>query len=226
VKSKREPGRAAQLLYSIIAGLIIGISALTIYLVQERLRGPETGAAEHFSVEGEANFDGAIPIQPPIELPEFTLSNQDGEAASLRDLRGRYTLLTFGFTNCPDICPLTLNDFERVADMLGDQAKGVAFVFVSVDGRRDTPAMLRDYLDFRDMEGIIGLTGDEEAVREFGAPLGLSFEIPDSASTGAYSVNHSAGSYLLDRQARWIKRYQFGLPPSRIATDLNALLKR
>jgi len=224
VKSKREPGRVALLLYSMIAGLIVGISALAIFLIQDRLRGPESGAADHFSVEGQAKFDGAIPIQPPIELPDFTLSNQHGEATSLPDLRGRYTLLTFGFTNCPDICPLTLNDFERVADILGDEATGMAFVFVSVDGRRDTPAALRDYLAFRRLEGIIALTGDEEAVREFGAPLGLSFEIPESASTGAYSINHSAGSYLLDRQARWIKRYQFGLPPSKIAADLKALL--
>ena len=134
MKSKREPGRVALLLYSMIAGLIIGISALAIFLIQDRLRGPESSAADHFSVEGEAEFDGAIPIQPPIELPDFTLSNQHGESTSMPDLIGRYTLLTFGFTNCPDICPLTLNDFERVSDILGGQSKAVAFVFVSVDG--------------------------------------------------------------------------------------------
>jgi len=224
MKSKQKPGCVTQFLYSLTAGLIIGISALTIYLAQDKMRPPATIDAGHFMVEGDASFDGLIPIQPPIMAPDFTLANQHGVATNMSDLRGRYALLTFGFTNCPDICPLTLSDFERIRELLGDQSAQVAFVFISVDGRRDTPEALRSYLEFRDLDGIIGLTGDEALVREFGAPLGLSFEVLGAASNGAYAINHSAGSYLLDPRSRWIRRYQFGVPPSSIAADIKRLL--
>jgi len=220
VKSKRGSESFARLLYGVIAGLLIGIAALTIYLVQVQLRGPEVVDTGHFSVEGKHTIDGAIRIEPPIDLPEFALSDQYGQPFKLSDLRGRYILLTFGFTNCPDICPLTLGDFRQVRDMLGVHADEVAFVFISVDGRRDSPSVLRRYFEFRQLDGIIALTGSEETVRAIGAPLGLSFEVSGDAFADAYSVNHTAGSFLLDARGRWIMRYQFGLPPERIAAEL------
>lgn len=224
MKSKRKSESFALLLYGMIAGLLIGISALTIYLVQDQLRETEAVDTGHFSVTSEDTFDGAIRISPPIDLPDFTLSNQDGLPFRLSDLRGRHILLTFGFTNCPDICPLTLSDFQRVRELLGDRADEVAFVFISVDGRRDTPALLRRYFEFRQLDGIIALTDSEEMVRAIGAPLGLSFEVSGDASAGAYTVNHTAGSFLLDASGRWIMRFQFGLPPDRIAAELRTLL--
>ena len=225
MKSKRKSEILARLLYGIIAGLLIGIAALTIYLVQVQLREPEAADSGHYSDEAEHSFDGAIRLAPPIDVPDFTLSNQDGRAFRLSDLRGRHILLTFGFTNCPDICPLTLSDFQQVGDMLGDRADEVTFVFISVDGRRDTPAVLRSYFEFRQLDGIIALTGSEDRVRAIGAPLGLSFEVGGDASAGAYTVNHTAGSFLLDASGRWIMRFQFGLPPDRIAAELRTLLK-
>ncbi len=225
MKRKRFSETAARLLYGMIAGLLIGISALTIYLVQVQLQTPETVDTDHFSVEGKHSFDGAIRIEPPIALPDVTLSDQNGRPFKFSDLRGRHVLLTFGFTNCPDICPLTLSDFQQVREMLRDRAGAVAFVFISVDGRRDTPAVLRSYFDNRQLHGIIALTGSEETVRGIGAPLGLSFEVSGDAAAGAYTVNHTAGSFLLDASGTWIMRLQFGLPPERIAAELRTLLK-
>lgn len=207
-------------LYSLIAGLLIGISALALFLAQASTRPAARIDGGHFLVEGDAGFDGLIPIEPPISVPDFSLANVAGAETSLGDLRGRFALLTFGFTNCPDICPLTLNDFEQIDRLLGDLSGRVAFVFISVDGRRDTPQALGRYLEFRGMEGLIALTGDEALVRQIGAPLGLRFEVVSDEATGAYSVNHSAGAYLLDPWGRWVMRYQFGVPPSRIATDI------
>ena len=226
MKRKHRSALAHYFLYSLIAGLIIGISALTVYLLQDKMRPPAPIEAEHFIVKGDASYDGLIPIEPPIKVPDFSLANHLGAETSLRDLRGRYALLTFGFTNCPDICPLTLSDFTRMGAILGDQSEQVALVFISVDGRRDTPEVLRKYLDFRGLEAIIGLTGEESLVREIGAPLGLSFEVVGDQTSGAYSVSHSAGSYLLDTGGSWIRRYQFGLPPSRIAADIERLLAK
>ncbi|MDE2637716.1 MAG: SCO family protein [Chloroflexota bacterium] len=224
MKQKRKKAQAVFLLYSIIAGLLIGISALALFLFQDRLREPESDATSHFRLESETEFNGVIRIEPPIELPEFTLTSQDGDPTSLRDLRGQFVLLTFGFTNCPDICPLTLSEFQLVKGLLGDHSHEVAFVFISVDGSRDKPDVLRNFLDYRKLDEIIGLTGAEIDVQAAGEPLGLSFERSGETSPGSYSVNHSAGSFLLDRRGRWIMRYQFGLPPETIAADIQAII--
>ena len=223
MRHKRNSAQAVFLLYSIIAGLLIGISALAIFLIQEQLRGSDAVATGHFQVASETKFDGVIRIAPPIELPAFTLTSQDGDPTGLRDLRGRIALLTFGFTNCPDICPLTLSDFQLVKGLLGDNSAEVAFVFISVDGSRDKPDVLRNFLAYRKLDEIIGLTGAETDVRAAGAPFGLSFERRGESSTGSYSVNHTAGSFLLDRRGRWIMRFQFGVPPERIAAELQTM---
>ena len=188
------------------------------------MKEAESSQGDHFQVEGAAGFDGAISIEPPIALPDFALTDAHGAQRRLRDLRGQYALLTFGFTNCPDICPLTLSDLATVQDMLGALSDHVSFVFISVDGSRDSPAVLRRYLEYRELGGIIGLTGDEDDVRAFGAPLGLSFDVVGDASAGAYSINHTVGTFLLDRRGRWIMRFQFGVPPESMAAELRDLL--
>ncbi len=224
MKQKRKKAQAVFLLYSIIAGLLIGISALALFLFQDRLRVPESDATSRFRLENKTVFNGAIRIEPPIDLPDITLTSQDGDPTSLRDLRGQFVLLTFGFTNCPDICPLTLSEFQLVKGLLGDHSHEVAFVFISVDGSRDKPDVLRNFLDYRKLDEIIGLTGAEIDVRAAGEPLGLSFERSGETSPGSYSVNHSAGAFLLDRRGRWIMRFQFGVPPERIAADIQAII--
>lgn len=224
MKSKRKRAFVVQLLYGAIAGLLIGISAIVLFLVQDRLRERDLTSSAHFKVEGAASFDGAIHIAPAIDAPAFELTDAQGKPRRLRDLRGRFVLLTFGFTNCPDICPLTLTDLAAVKDMLGARSDQVSVVFISVDGSRDTPAVLRRYFEFRGLSDIVGLTGAEYDVRAFGAPFGLSFEVVGDPSAGSYSINHTAGSFLLDRQGRWIMRFQFGVPPETIAAELLDLL--
>ncbi len=224
MKSKRNSALFLRLLYGLAAGLLLGISALVVYLFQDQARGQAAVHTGHFIVESELEFDGALPIEPPVDLPDFTLTKQDGGQFSSRELRGRYALLTFGFSNCHDICPLTLNDFQQVHNLLGDSAGQLEFLFISVDGRRDSPSVLRRFFASHDLENIIGLTGAEAEVREIGAPLGLSFEIVGDAASDSYAVNHSTGSFLLDERGRWIRRFQFGLPPQRIAAELRQLL--
>ncbi len=226
MKRKRESGSLATFQYAMIAGLLLGIAALSIYLALDRLRQHEASEWEIVNGAGEARFDGVIPISAAIDAPDYALVDQHGETFQLRGLRGRFALLTFGFTNCPDICPLTLSDFGRVKDLLGERAEDLAFVFISVDGRRDNPAVLRRYLAFRELDAVIGLTGDEDLVRAFGAPFGLSFEIQGDSTSGVYSVNHTAGSFLLDARGRWIRRFQFGAPPETIAAEILRLLPK
>ena len=214
-----------QLLYAFIAGLLIGISALALFLVYDLGRPAAQPKTSPFQVSGIADYDGVTRIDPPLIIPRSPLLNLQGDSTDLGDFAGKHVLLTFGFTHCPDICPLTLDDFRRARIMLGDAAEQVHFVFVSVDGARDTPEVLRDYLEFRGLDGIAGLTGKADQVRAFGAPFGLSFEISQQQSSGNYLVNHSAGSFLLDPAGRWLLRFQFGVPPERIAAELRSLLR-
>jgi len=226
LKTKRNSYLLGRLLYGLLAGLLLGIAALAIFLIYDRAREPESVNTGPFEVEGASVFDGILAIDPPVDIPAFELTDSMGRSVRLADFRGGHTLLTFGFTHCPDICPLTLNDFARIRRLLGDLAENITFVFISVDGKRDTPAALRQYFEFRQLNDISALTGDEASVQALGEPFGLSFEINDEDRSDGYMINHSTGSYLLDQAGRWIKRYQFGVPPDAIAADLRSLLAR
>ncbi|MCY3574694.1 MAG: SCO family protein [Chloroflexi bacterium] len=204
------------LLYGAIAGLAMGIAALTVYLLHDQLREPADSPGGSLSHP----HDGIIAIEPPLALPDFTLDNHHGGATSLSDLRGGFTLLAFGFLHCPDICPMTLNEMQRLRDMLGEAAAAAQFVFISVDGARDTPEALDHYFEFRDMRDMLGLTGAEATVRKAGDILGLSFAVSAEAATSGYLVDHTAGTFLLDERGRWIRRYHFGVPARAIADDM------
>jgi protein SCO1/2 len=170
-------------------------------------------------------FDGVTEIDPPRLMPDFTLTDQTGAPLSLRELQGKPTLITFGFTHCPDICPLTLNEFRRIARNLGDDSQRVNFVFISVDGNRDTPQRLQNFFETQRVdEFVIGLTGSPDEVRRSGVDYGLNFVYSEPDATGAYTVDHSAGMFLLDSDNHWIKRYAFSTDIALIQRDIEARL--
>ncbi len=168
---------------------------------------------------GESNRAsvGAMPavmwVNPPRPMPDFTLTNHDGAPTRLSDFRGRLVVLFFGYTHCPDVCPLSLSDMRRVKAALGDEAERVAFVFISVDGARDTPEVLRRYVKVFDAD-FHGLTGDERTVREVALEYGAKFRAnkAQSANPDLYTVDHTAYTYLLDAEGRW--RAMWGLSTS------------
>ncbi|MCY4072513.1 MAG: SCO family protein [Chloroflexi bacterium] len=208
----------------LISALLVGIAALAMAIAYGRMYPGANPQTDSFEGGAAPEFDGSIIIDPPLAMPDFTLRDQSNKSVSLVDLRDNFVLITFGYTNCPDVCPLTLNEFRSIRESLGSSSEEVAFLFISVDGERDTPEALRSYFALRELDGIIGLSGEEEAVRALGLDYGLSFEMTKPDKRGGYLVNHTAGSFLLDRNGRWIRRYQFGLPPGRIVADLEELL--
>jgi protein SCO1/2 len=138
----------------------------------------------------------------PRPLPEFVLATQAGARFERAELRGRWTLLTFGFSNCPDACPTTLTELALANRELATLPPGRAprIVFVSVDPARDTPARLANYLPQFDRR-FIGLTGAaatlEELERAFGAAAIIGRPVD-----GSYSVEHTSAVYLIDPDAR------------------------
>lgn len=223
-KPKRSTDPTTKLLYSIIGVLVVGIIGVGLYIVFDRLTAPDDNNVGNFTVVDVEDFDGTTTIDPARDMPDFTLTNQDGDTISLSDLRGKYVLLTFGYTHCPDVCPLTLNEFRRIRDSLDNKADNVEFVFISVDGTRDTPDVIKQYFETRKLDGFIGLTGDEVELKTLGVDYGLFFEKAKETSQGGYLVDHTAGSYLLDPDGRWIMRYQFGILPSVIVEDLDRFI--
>ncbi len=171
-----------------------------------------------------ASSDGKSVIEPPQKIPEFTLTAQDGEPLSLSNLNGRYVLLSFGYTHCPDVCPATLLEFRQIHRQLGDLSEQVEFMFISVDPARDTPELLNRYMARYD-PSFIGLSGDEDVLQSIAPDFGLFWDIRDDTSTRAgYIVDHTASRYLLDPEGQLIRIYSFTADPLVIEADIRDLL--
>ncbi|MBN1965380.1 MAG: SCO family protein [Anaerolineae bacterium] len=200
---------------AVVTVIVLGLALFALF---SRLTAPP--AANPLDRAGEVRV-----IDPPRPVSDFTLTDQTGAPFSLSDLRGRAVLLFFGYTHCPDVCPLTLLEFRRVHDLLGTQAGDVAFVFVSVDGARDTPEALASTFALRGVDDFaIGLTGDEAALRRIGADYGLYFERQaDTGSQADYLVDHTANSFLVDREGRLTTIFTFGTEPEQIAARIRDL---
>jgi protein SCO1/2 len=169
--------------------------------------------------------EGVVNIDPPKTIADFTLLNQFGEFARLSDFQGKLTVLFFGYTHCPDVCPVTLAQMRRVQEMLGDDAAQVNFVFISVDGERDTPERLLQYLaNFR--ANFVGLTGEEDTIRAVIESFNGIFEINNPGGMlDEYTVDHTASTFLLDENGSWRRTYAYNTPPEIIAPDIQKFMK-
>jgi len=129
-------------------------------------------------------------------IPPLELVDQDGQRFDTRSLQGRWHILFFGFTACPDICPTTLSDMRRLFSQLPKETRNqLQLVLITADPARDTPQQLKTYLDYY-RGGFKGLTGDMEQLQRLSRALGLPF-VPASETQGDYSVSHSGNLALV-----------------------------
>ena len=155
---------------------------------------------------------------------DFALTDHHGKARTLADYRGKAVVLFFGYTHCPDICPTTLADAAQAMKRLspGDAAR-VQVLFVTVDPERDTQEVLAKYVPAFDPR-FVGLYGDTEATTRTAKEFKIFFEKRPGKAPGAYSIDHSAQSYILDPQGRlrlFVRHDRIG---EDLADDLRALL--
>lgn len=162
-------------------------------------------------------------LDPPKDVADFTLTDQRGESFTLSELRGKAVLLFFGYTNCPDVCPTTLSEFKRVKQELGDDADRVAFVFVSVDGARDTPERLAAYVGAFD-PSFIGLTGDDVSIRSIAQDYGVFFQRQTYANDANYLVDHTASTFVVGPEGRLRVVIRYGTDPTIVALRVRAVL--
>ncbi|PPV04840.1 SCO family protein [Xanthomonas bromi] len=129
----------------------------------------------------------------------FYLRDTAGHPRPSQSFRGKVLVLFFGFTRCPDICPTTLTRAVQIKRQLGKDAREVEFAFATLDPERDTPQMLRTYVNAFD-PGFIGLTGTESEVKAAAAQLHVVYAKVPIGTT--YTIDHSTRSYVFDRQGR------------------------
>jgi len=146
----------------------------------------------------DALLDEANVLLLPRErvIPPLTLIDQDGQPFDTRSLQGRWHILFFGFTACPDICPTTLSDMRRLFGQLpSDTRERLQLVLITADPARDTPQQLKTYLDYY-RAGFSGLTGEMEQLQRLSRALGLPF-VPANETQDDYSVSHSGNLALV-----------------------------
>jgi len=152
----------------------------------------------------------------------FQLVDQTGQAVSDKSIKGKPTIIFFGFTHCPDVCPTSLFEMSEILRAMGDDAKRVNAFFVSVDPERDTPQVMKDYLSSFD-PNLKGLTGSPEATAQVISGYRVyAKKVP--LKDGDYTMDHTALIYLLDRDGRFVAPFNIKRRPEEAAADLKKYL--
>lgn len=165
--------------------------------------------------------------------PQFSLTDHNGNKVSLSDYRNKLVLLSWGFTKCPDICPLTLSTLKKVMDELGDKNSDVQVLFISIDPERDTPEKLKSYVPYFH-ESFVGLTGSKEEIDKVVEDYD-AFYFKHSEAYGrsehdtweSYQLTHTTNISLIDGRGRMILYYPYNKwDVEGISEDLRNLLEK
>lgn len=195
----------------VVLAAIIAAGAIAVV----GLRGDGASAAP-----GSEQATGQAAVGGP-----FQLVDQNGRAVDQTILNGKWSLVFFGFTYCPDYCPTTLATLAAVEQELGDAAKDLQVVFISVDPARDTPQALKDYLSSDGFPpGVIGLTGTPDQVAAAAKAYRAFFEKVGEGE--AYTMNHSLTIYLMGPDGRYRSSFAHDLGPERSAQLIKRVMAR
>ena len=177
---------------------------LTVCLLTGTLFGLYTSHYYQESIPEKPDINGLL-WPNPRNLQPFTLIDQNNEKFDLDNLSGKWTLLFFGYTHCPDICPITLTVMDRVYRELSgiEQKENFQFVFVSVDPERDTPEKLSAYVHYFN-EQFTGLTGSTENLQAITNQLGIVFSHGEDPGDGNYLVDHTGSLFLIAPGHEWL----------------------
>lgn len=152
----------------------------------------------------------------------FQLTDNQGKTVTEKDLQGRPSLIFFGFTHCPDVCPTALFEISEVLRAMGPDASRVNAFFISVDPERDTVSAMKDYLSSFD-PNLRGLTGDSEAIAKVIASYRVyAKKVP--LKDGDYTMDHTALIYLMDRKGNFVRPFDLKRTPEEAAKELRSYL--
>ena len=154
----------------------------------------------------------------------LSLPDQDGRIRTLEDFKGKVTVLFFGYTQCPDVCPTTMAELAEVKKTLGAEGARVQGVFVTIDPERDTPEVLKGYLANFD-PSFIALRGTPEQTAAAAKEFKVFYAKVPGKTPGSYTMDHTAASYVLDPTGRMRLFVRYGSGAPALAADVKALLK-
>lgn len=205
--------------------ILIGFTSITLWFTKDQTQPKPLAAQEKHT--GEALIGGS-----------FTLINQDGETTSDLDFRGKIMLVFFGFTHCPDICPITARTFSDLIDVLGDKADQVAPIFITIDPDRDTQEVMKEYFANFDNPPI-GLTGTPEQIKQvadvykaYYAKSKTAEDVPANHDgqmihqpPNDYNIDHSGYIYFMNSEGKYVSHFPYNATPQELAKALNPYLK-
>jgi protein SCO1/2 len=199
---------------AMLVGLVSAVAGISLWKV---MQGPP-----------QPSDATMLTLPEPRVIADFALIDDDGEPFSLDNLRGQWSLIFFGFTHCPDVCPSTLNDLklvhEKLVQLNGD-ASGHQILFVSVDPDRDTPDKLQQYVNYFHPD-FIGVTGPQEQLAALTMQLGIAYRVQQhEAGSMQYNVDHSVSVLLIDPQAQLRGVFPAPHDAERMASELAAAIE-
>jgi protein SCO1 len=155
----------------------------------------------------------------------FALVGEDGRTVTDETYRGKWLLVYFGYTHCPDACPTALNTIAAALDLLDQETRArLQPIFVTVDPERDTPAVMKDYVGAFEGAGIVGLSGTPEQVTAIERAYRIN-ALRHDESGGDYSIDHTSMIHIMDSTGRFVGLVSDLMPPERLAKRLTQLVK-
>jgi protein SCO1 len=154
---------------------------------------------------------------------DFVLTDAGGKKRSLGEFRGKVVAVFFGFAQCPDVCPTTLSDFAQIKEKLGADGERLQVIFITVDPQRDTPAVLGSYVSSFD-PSFIGLTGTAEEISATAREFKVFYQKVAGKTDMSYTIDHTAGSYVFDKDGRIRLFVKHAAGVDAIAADVKQLL--
>jgi len=155
----------------------------------------------------------------------FALTDHTGKPRTNKDLLGKYAIISFGFTHCPDVCPTTVQTISEALEALGPAADKVQPVFITVDPERDTVKRMKNYHDGFDKRFWM-LTGSVTAIAKTAKAYKVGYRKMKPAADGSYQVNHTALIYLMGPKGEYLTHYPYSITPKKLAESLRKWVNR
>ena len=165
----------------------------------------------------------AVDITGAEYARDFALESAGGGPRKLADYRGKVVVIFFGFTQCPDVCPTTLSDLAEVRKRLGADGERLQVIFVTIDPERDTPAVLTQYVPGFD-PSFVALYGTPEQIAATAKEFKIFYQKVPGKTATSYTMDHTAGSYVIDKDGRVRLFIRHGASVDEIVSDLKKLL--
>lgn len=154
---------------------------------------------------------------------ELPLTDHNGQVRRLQDFRGKVVVVFFGYTQCPDVCPTSLQELAQVKQALGAQGQYLQGIFVTVDPERDTPELLKAYMANFDAS-FLALRGTPEQLSAVAKDFKIYYKKVEGSTPTSYTMDHSAGSYVYDTQGKLRVYHRYGSGVQALTEDVRALL--